>query len=402
MTYYILPQIEYNIRDSNIKLVFDETGKTKQKQHSLQKYLIKIKSLIDKHITDWDQVKKYTNPYEFIHTTIPGQKFSVSKHKPISRAFFKIMEIYNTHNLLNFASPIKTFHLAEGPGGFIESTAYIRNNNKDLYNGITLLNKNGGTPDWKRAENIISKYGNINIELGVNEKGDLYNYQNLEYCKKKYRNSMHIITGDGGFDFSQDYNNQEKNAFRLVLTQVAYAVTMQKHNGHFILKIFDMFEQSTRETIFLLSCLYEKVIISKPYTSRYANSEKYLVCKNFKYNNTEELSKKFINILKFFDSFNFQKYSISSILNIRIHCYYMNFLKEINAILAHQQIDIILSTIKIITHKDRKNEKIQSLKSQNIQKCINWCINNKIPYNKNYQTNNIFLGERTHNFKTLQ
>ena len=260
MTYYILPQIEYNIRDSNIKLVFDETGKTKQKQHSLQKYLIKIKSLIDKHITDWDQVKKYTNPYEFIHTTIPGQKFSVSKHKPISRAFFKIMEIYNTHNLLNFPSPIKTFHLAEGPGGFIESTAYIRNNNKDQYNGITLLNKNGGTPDWKRAENIISKYGNINIELGVNEKGDLYNYQNLEYCKKKYRNSMHIITGDGGFDFSQDYNNQEKNAFRLVLTQVASAVTMQKHNGHFILKIFDMFEQSTRETIFLLSCLYEKVV----------------------------------------------------------------------------------------------------------------------------------------------
>ena len=120
------------------------------------------------------------------------------------------MEIYNTHNLLNFPSPIKTFHLAEGPGGFIESTAYIRNNNKDQYNGITLLNKNGGTPDWKRAENIISKYGNINIELGVNEKGDLYNYQNLEYCKKKYRNSMHIITGDGGFDFSQDYNNQEK------------------------------------------------------------------------------------------------------------------------------------------------------------------------------------------------
>ena len=225
--------------------------------------------------------------------------------------------------------------------------------------------------------------------------------KNLEYCKREYRNSMHIITADGGFDFSQDYNNQEKNAFRLILTQVAYAITMQKHNGHFILKIFDMFEQSTREIIFLLSCLYEKVIISKPYTSRYANSEKYIVCKNFKHNNTEELSKKFINILKFFDSFNFDKYNISSILNIKIHSYYMNHLKEINAILGHQQIDVILSTIKIITHKDRKNEKIQSLKSQNIQKCIAWCNNNKISYNKNYQTNNIFLGERTHNFKTL-
>jgi 23S rRNA U2552 (ribose-2'-O)-methylase RlmE/FtsJ len=400
MTYYILPQIEYNIRDSNIKLVFSKKDQPNKNNYSLQKYLSKIKSLIDKHIQDWDQIKKYTNPYEFVHTTIPGQKFSVSKYKPISRAFFKIMEIYNTHHLLHFTSPINTFHLAEGPGGFIESTAYIRDNKLDKYNGITLLNKNGNIPDWKKAENIINKYGNINIEYGVNNKGDLYNYQNLEYCKKEYRNSMHIITGDGGFDFSGDYNNQEKAAFRLILTQVAYAITMQKHNGHFILKIFDMFENCTIQIVFLLSCLYENVIISKPFTSRYANSEKYLICKNFKYNNTDELSNRFLNILKFFDSFDFKTYDISSILNLNMHSYYKNQIKEINAILAHQQIDNILTTIKIITHKDRKNDKIQSLKSQNIQKCITWCSNNKISYNKNYQTNNIFLGERTRNFKT--
>ncbi len=400
MTYYILPQIEYTIRDSNIKFVFVEKSKENNTTYSLQKYLSKIKSLIDIHIQDWDQIKKYTNPYEFVHTTIPGQKISVSKYKPISRAFFKIMEIYNTHHLLDTTKPINTFHLAEGPGGFIESTAYIRNNKLDRYNGITLLNKNGNIPDWKKAEHIINKYGNINIEYGVNEKGDLYNFQNFIDCKNKYRNKMDIITGDGGFDFSGDYNNQEKAAFRLILTQVAYAITMQKHNGHFILKIFDMFQKCTTEIIFLLSCLYENVIISKPFTSRYANSEKYLICKNFKYNNTDELSNRFLNILKFFDSFDFKKYNIVSILNLNMHSYYKNHIKEINAILAHQQIDNILNTIKIITHKDRKTDKIQSLKVQNIQKCTTWCINNKIPYNKNYQTNNIFLGERTKNFKT--
>ena len=46
MTYYILSQIEYHIRDSNIKLVFDEKTK-KDKIYSLKKYLSKIKSLID-------------------------------------------------------------------------------------------------------------------------------------------------------------------------------------------------------------------------------------------------------------------------------------------------------------------------------------------------------------------
>ena len=162
-----------------------------------------------------------------------------------------------------------------------------------------------------------------------------------------------------------------------------------------------MFEKSTRELIYLLSCLYEYVFISKPFTSRYANSEKYIVCKNFKYTNTEELSNKFINILKFFESFDFNKYDVTSIINIPVQSYYSNQLKEINAILGHQQIDNILNTIKIITHKDRKNDKIQSLKNSNIQKCITWCVNNKMPYNKTYQSNNIFLGERTKNFKTL-
>jgi len=400
MTYYILPHIEFLIRENNIKLVFDEKNKTKTVS-SLKKYLTKIKSLIDKHLNDWDQIKKYTNPYEFVHTTIPGQKVSVCKYKPISRAFFKIMEIYNSHKLLLTTKSIKSFHLAEGPGGFIESTAYMRNNPSDKYYGITLIDNNNNIPDWKKLEPIVKRYNNINIEYGVNRQGNLYNHKNLIHFKSLHKNSMDIITADGGFDFSGDYNNQEKAAFRLVITQVAYAVTMQKHNGHFILKIFDIFEKSTRELIYLLSCLYEYVYISKPFTSRYANSEKYIVCKNFKYTNTDELSSKFINILKFFESFDFEKYEVTSIINIPVQSYYKNQLKEINAILGHQQIDNILNTIKIITHKDRKNDKIQSLKSSNIQKCITWCINNKMPYNKTYQSNNIFLGERTKNFKTL-
>jgi hypothetical protein len=40
---------------------------------------------------------------------------------------------------------------------------------------------------------------------------------------------MNVITADGGFDFSNDYNNQEISAFRLIFTQVAYAITMQSN-----------------------------------------------------------------------------------------------------------------------------------------------------------------------------
>ena len=125
---------------------------------------------------------------------------------------------------------------------------------------MTLLEKNTNIPNWNKADHIMKKYNNIIIEKGADGKGDLYNHKNLLYCQEMYKNSIDIITADGGFDFSLDYDNQEKSAFRLIFTQICYALTMQKYGGHFILKIFDIFEKSSIENLFLLSCFYDKLL----------------------------------------------------------------------------------------------------------------------------------------------
>ena len=51
-----------------------------------------MKCQIDDHSKEWDEIKKYTNPYEFINTIIPYTKSCISKYKPISRAFFKLLK----------------------------------------------------------------------------------------------------------------------------------------------------------------------------------------------------------------------------------------------------------------------------------------------------------------------
>ena len=44
------------------------------------------------------------------------------------------------------------------------------------------------------------------------ETGDLYKEENLKYIiQKTFSNSMDIITADGGFDFSADFNKQEQH-----------------------------------------------------------------------------------------------------------------------------------------------------------------------------------------------
>jgi hypothetical protein len=87
-----------------------------------------------------------------------------------------------------------------------------------------------------------------------------------------------LITADGGFDFSTDFNNQEENFVRLFLSELYTAALIQKAGGSFIVKVFDMFTIETNILVSILNKLYEKVFVVKPFTSRPANSERYLVC----------------------------------------------------------------------------------------------------------------------------
>ncbi len=282
--------------------------------------------------------------------------------------------------------------MAEGPGGFIEATAKLRNNKRDIYTGITLLNKkDGNIPGWKKSEKFIKKYENVNLDFGVSGNGDLYNENNFNYCINKYKNNQEIITADGGFDFSIDFNNQERMAVKLIFVQVAYAIGMQKMNGTFILKMYDLFLKSSIDIIHLLSMFYDNVYITKPNTSRYANSEKYIVCTKFRFKDSSFITHKLHDIIKVFNNIDINKYKITNILNIPLSLYLKNQLEEINSIFGQQQIENISNTFKLIYNNDKRKEKLENIKVQNIGKCINWCIQNKIDYNKITTTSsNIF------------
>ena len=308
---------------------------------------------------------------------------SVSQYKPISRAFYKLIEIYNLFNITDYKHPINTFHLAEGPGGFLEATKYIRKNDNDTYNGMTLIDNNSSVPGWKKSKHLLNSIKNIHIEKGIDDRGDLFNEENFKYCCQKYRKKFEIITGDGGIDFSSDYNQQEKTAARLIVTQIFYALSLQKKGGTFILKMFDIFNKTSMDCLYILTLFYKKVFVVKPYTSRYANSEKYIVCMDFTDNVSNQIKYKLWGTLKILNNIDFKVYNINSLLDINHNLHFTNSLEEINIILGQRQIENILFTIKIINNNDKySKEKLNKLKQSNINKCIKWCENNNISTNK--------------------
>ena len=56
------------------------------------------------------------------------------------------------------------------------------------------------------------------------------------------------------------------------------------------------------------------------------------------------------------------------------------------------EIENINSTLTLFSCKN-KNEKIESLKKNFVQKCIQWCEKYNIPYNKILTNHNIFLND---------
>jgi 23S rRNA U2552 (ribose-2'-O)-methylase RlmE/FtsJ len=322
---------------------------------------------------------------------VPFKKKSIAKHKPLSRSYFKMIEIMNTFNINFTSKPIQSFHLAEGPGGFIEALLHKRNNKIDKYIGMTLIDNNSdpNIPAWKKSSEFLNKNLNVIIENGFDNTGNILSFDNFIYCKNKYSSSMDIITGDGGFDFSLDFNNQELSISRLLFAQMCFAVTMQKKNGIFILKIFDCFMEHSVDLLYILSSFYDKVYIIKPQTSRYANSEKYIVCRDFLFETNEYFFPFLYNAFKKMCD---NEKPIYRYLNIPISYYFINKLEEYNAILGQQQIENIHYTISLIEHK-YKQDKIDNLIKINIQKCIQWCIKNDVEYNISIGNINIFSND---------
>ena len=81
----------------------------------------------------------------------------------MSRAFFKLIEICNTFDLFKdiTTTPITTFHLAEGPGSFIEAMTYLRFNAKDVYYGMTLINTiDNNVPGWEKSYKFLQRNKN--------------------------------------------------------------------------------------------------------------------------------------------------------------------------------------------------------------------------------------------------
>ena len=310
-----------------------------------------------------DYINKIVNPFEFIHTNVPGSHISVSKVKPDSNIFFELYEIFQLCDILNLSqltrpSQLKTAHITSN----YSSTTYLLNLLREENDDITIVSE--------------------------------FDYNNI--CEKFVTNTFSTKIDLFIFEYNdEDYTNM-KQYIKNVLLTFYIIIKFQSNNGSCIIKLDNIFYKIIIDVIFILSAVYDKVYLIKPSLSNISKGERFLVCKNFNFGAIvnsnllvqveERLSQRLIN---YSHSSGIEK-NIHSILYNEIPYYFLNKIEESNSIIGQQQLESWDQIINIFKNKN-KDEKIESLKRNHIQKCIQWCEKNQIPHNKFTDKINIFL-----------
>jgi len=356
----------------------------------LKKNKNQIDSIYDSK--EWDTAKKITNPYELVYVSSRKSKIkSMAKYEPLSRSYFKLWEILHdyflnpkyedNYKLITNKNKIKIAHIAEGPGGFMEAIINLRkkylmdNHNiedlqDDIY-GITLRSTDKEIPGWKKATNFLRKHKNITITYGHDGTGNIYNTENIKFFQNRVGyNSVDLITADGGFDFSIDFNRQEFLAQRLIFCELVTAMSVQKVGGCFICKFFDTYSLLTIKFIYILQCFYREVHINKPLTSRPANSEKYIVACQFKGINNATLTQLYDVIDQWEQVDNYGK-NIVEIFEGTIPEEFIQEIKKYNTKSAHGQIEYITKTLSQV--KNNNKPQIYNIMKQQKINAMEWC-----------------------------
>ena len=269
----------------------------------LHKDLERLKLRIDVHNKNkkWDKYKRFCNEYELVFTSTL-ESIGVAGINPVSRSFFKLHEmihdfrdVHPSMKRLTSPEPIKGVFVGEGPGGFVEALCYLREFSefpRDFLYGMTLINpRNKSIPEWKLTSSSL-RGNSFTIVKGIDGTGDLYNMKNVDALVTTVgANQAHLVTADGGFDFSDFFTTQEEVSFRLISSEIFAALRLLIRGGVFFLKVYDVSLPETLHLVSLLVRSFDDVYVSKPKSSRSANSEKYLVCMGYRGPDSQEISR---------------------------------------------------------------------------------------------------------------
>ena len=225
-------------------------------------------------------------------------------------------------------------------------------------------------------------------KFGLESKNDkTFNYTTINYDKVKKdigKFNANLITCN--MVSSQPNIYQEQESYKLILSEIIFALKFQEYQGNFVLRIFDTFTHITLKMIYLLTILYEDVYLHKPYYSRPTSSEKYIICKKFKFHQDDKNLNIYINgCQNMLDNITSHVFDI--LPNLELSQDYLNNFKLSNIKLVNPQQIMINLIITYIKENNYYGDKFQMHRDAQIS-ATKWWSRMFFPPSKNlYESN---------------
>ena len=224
-------------------------------------------------------------------------------------------------------------------------------------------------------ESTVSNYDdsiNKYIEKILNKDSSQYV---ITTNNNKSKNNMDLII--------TNYENTEQTNYLILLENLLKVLNSQKKNGNLIFKVFDTFTIINIKIIYILSSLYDQVYIYKPLISRASESEKFVICKNFKFENTKNLIN---DIEKIIEMSNDNKYVNDIFCELILPNDFVNSIKFINVKLVNIEQIQINEIIKYIKENNYFGDKYHTFKNNQIE-ATKWLLNMFFPPSANIAKN---------------
>jgi 23S rRNA U2552 (ribose-2'-O)-methylase RlmE/FtsJ len=196
--------------------------------------------------------------------------------------FFKTWELLMTFDILN-KKENKIAFFSKKSNSFVQAFNMFKSyyyNDNDKYFVLHDI-------DDKLKNLYVMKHDKKN-------DGNLRNPYTIDEFSKSFKidSKIDIVVANETMEFKH-LNTQEQEITPLILCEIHGAFKLLSNNGTLILTVYETFTNVMKNIISLLIMSFEHVYIYKPLTSRNSDSEKYLVCVNFK----SEIGSKFMSML---------------------------------------------------------------------------------------------------------
>ena len=154
----------------------------------------------------------------------------------------------------------------------------------------------------------------------------------------------------------------------------------QAKGGHFVIKFFETFTESSIKLIEILSQFYKNIFIYKPLTSRSSNSEKYVICESFTLSDEKVIKKHVTKLVKLLEEINKQEvmnnlYLQNFATNYEIPTVTKVFFKYMNTNLMIKQMKQINKMINYINSDNYFGDEYHSYKKHQIDATEFWYTN---------------------------